>query len=66
METDDLAQAELDELVIYRWNRRYPADRRLRFLPQERGMVLIERTEFAGYSHERITREIWRKPYAER
>ena len=66
VETDDLAQADLDELVIYRWNRRYPADRRLRFLPQERGMVLIERTEFAGYSHERITREIWRKPYAER
>jgi len=66
VETDDLAQADPDELILYRWNRRYPADRWLQFLPEERGMTLADRSDFTGSSHERITREIWRKPHAER
>ena len=66
VETDSLDTAELDELILYRWNRLYPADLWLRFDPRKRGMELIGSEDFAGSSHERITREIWRKPHAER
>lgn len=44
-------------LILYRWNRAYPAD--VRFLPDLSPFALAERTEFPGTSHERITREIY-------
>lgn len=65
VETDSLETAKLDELILYRWNRLYPADLWLRFDPRERGMELVSSEDFAGSSHERITREIWRNPHAE-
>ena len=44
-------------LVVYRWNRHYPAD--LRFdVPLEK-WSLREVTEFVGTSHEKITREVY-------
>lgn len=64
VETDALDRAEPEELIIYRWNRLYPADCRLVRGPEERGMQLVSREDFAGSSHARITREIWRKPHA--
>ena len=66
VETDSMETAAPDELILYRWNRLYPADLWLRFDPQERGLVLMSSEDFAGSSHERITREIWRNPHAER
>ena len=65
VETDGLETAEPEELILYRWNRLYPADLWLQFDPEERGMELVSREDFTGRSHERITREIWRKPHAE-
>ena len=65
VETDSLEAAEPEELILYRWNRLYPADLWLRFDPEERGMELVSSEDFAGSSHERITREIWRKSHAE-
>ena len=44
-------------LVIYRWNRIYPADERLDFRPEEDR--LLSRIDFPGFSHEKITREIY-------
>lgn len=44
-------------LVLYRWNRRYPAD--LRFDAPLEAWRLAETTEFPGSSHERITREVY-------
>lgn len=46
-----------DGLVIYRWNRRYPAD--LRFDISLEGWRLCETSEFAGTSHEKITKEVY-------
>ena len=46
-----------EEVILYRWNRRYPADRYFP-LPLE-GRTLERREEFAGSSHERITKEVW-------
>ncbi len=49
----------ITEVVVYRWNRSYPGDFHLDLdLKQWR---LVQTTEFAGYSHEKITKEIYRK-----
>lgn len=50
-----LAQAE--GVLLYCWNRRYPADRYFP-LPLE-GWRLVRREEFAGSSHEKITKEVY-------
>ena len=48
----------ITEVVVYRWNRSYPGDFHLDLdLKQWR---LVQTTEFAGYSHEKITKEIYR------
>ncbi len=52
---------KLDELVIYRWNRHYPATLYLDIDPAEHGYKLVSTYEFAGSSHEKITKEIYRK-----
>lgn len=49
----------LEGLILYRWNRAYPSD--VRFQPDLSAFTLIEQTEFPGTSHERITREIYRR-----
>ena len=51
----------INELIIYRWNRRYPSDLRLDIVPENSGFVLCETAEFAGYSHDNITKEIFRR-----
>ena len=50
-----------DTLVIYNWNRRYPADVRFTADPAACGFELCEETEFPGTSHEKITRQVWRR-----
>ena len=51
--------ARVEEIVLYRWNRRYPAD--LRFTLPLEGWTLERREEFAGSSHEKITKEVYRR-----
>ena len=51
----------IDELIIYKWNRHYPADLYFDVEPCECGFALTETLEFAGSSHEKITKEIYRK-----
>lgn len=50
-----ISQAE--ELILYRWNRLYPADLTLNGTPVQWGYRLQDTTDFAGTSHEKITRE---------
>ena len=47
----------VDELILYRWNRRYPRDLLFDVDPVAAGLRLVEQTEFRGYSHEKITKE---------
>ena len=49
----------IDTLLIYRWNRRYPATRFFK-IPTD-GYVLKERVDFPGSSHELITEERWER-----
>ncbi len=53
--------SRLERLIVYRWNRLYPADTVLDLSPEEAGLRLISREEFAGYAHERITKEVYEK-----
>ena len=50
---------KIEKLVIYRWNRKYPTDLKFDIDPDAAGMKLADALEFAGKSHEKITREIW-------
>lgn len=58
--TDVLPYIEkIESITVYRWNRVYPADT---FFPLEKlteNRKLIQRTEFSGKSHERITEEVY-------
>lgn len=48
-----------ETLILYRWDRVYPADE---FLPYDLSRwTLRAATELTGYSHERITKEIYTK-----
>ena len=50
-----------DGMIIYNWNRHYPADLRLDVSPEALGMRLISRDELVGRAHERITKEVYGK-----
>ena len=50
-----------DRLVIYKWNTVYPTDTRIDINPEKEGMALESTLDFEGYSHEKITKEIWVK-----
>ena len=54
---------QIEAVVLYHWNRAYPADVHLDLDPT--GYGLEETTEFPGSSHEKITREIYRRQEAE-
>ena len=52
---------KITTLVVYRWNRRYPSDLNLDLTPEACGLRLISAHEFVGKSHEKITREEYRR-----
>lgn len=61
VETDSLIDYKdaIDEIIIYWWNRHYPSD--LKFGIDLKEYAKYESNEFIGYSHEKITREIYKK-----
>lgn len=50
----------IERLTVYRWNRVYPADMRLD-LALESGWHLVAASDFPGFSHEKITKEIYER-----
>jgi hypothetical protein len=51
--------ARVDAVTVYRWNRHYPSDRKLDL--DLSAYKLYTNTEFAGSSHEKITKEVYVK-----
>lgn len=49
----------ISQLILYRWNRKYPADVYLDLTLEE--WSLESREEMKGFSHEKITKEIYSK-----
>ena len=52
-------EALIDELIIYRWNRRYPSDMKLTLNPEDFEATAVK--EIKGSSHEKITKEVFRR-----
>lgn len=50
---------KVNSLIIYRWNRAYPAD--TWFACDLTGFRMTDVTAFEGSSHELINKEIWKK-----
>lgn len=48
-------------VVLYRWNRHYPADQFFDIDLNALGFSLVETVDFPGNSHENITREVYVK-----
>lgn len=51
--------ARIEKLILFRWNRKYPADT---FFPLDLSQWRLEESEdFGGFSHEKITKEVYTK-----
>ena len=51
----------MEGLVLFRWNRVYPADTCLDLPLADGSWRLTDRAEFPGSSHEKITKEVYRR-----
>lgn len=50
----------IEALVLYRWDRVYPADQWLD-LDLHSGFQLVSSCDFSGHSHEKITKEVYQR-----
>lgn len=51
---------KIGTVTVYNFNRQYPIDFCLDLEPGNCGFILLSHSEFAGSSHEHITKEIWK------
>lgn len=51
-------EQNIEKIIVYRWNRRYPADIHLD-IDLKNNWKMTFQTEFAGHSHKKITKEIY-------
>lgn len=49
--------SQINEIVLYKWNRDYPADAFFDFNKKE--FERVSTIDFPGKSHDRITKEVW-------
>lgn len=56
----DVNNSMVDTIVLFKWNRTYPADRHFD-CAQLKTWKLVHSEDFAGYSHEKITMEVYMK-----
>lgn len=52
---------KIEKLILYRWNRKYPADTYFDLTLEPTQWHLESSTDFRGNSHEKITREVYVK-----
>ena len=52
---------EIDELIVYNWNRLYPSDMKLDINIIDCGFKMNAKYEFAGNSHDKITKGVYKK-----
>ncbi|WP_288682418.1 ribonuclease Z [uncultured Eubacterium sp.] len=57
VEKQNINTEQINKLIVYRWDKIYPAD--VRFDMDNVKLNLTETLEFQGYSHEKIVREIY-------
>ncbi len=54
-------EKNIEKIILYHWNRNYPADFYFDIDLKESGWILNDSYDFEGYSHEKITEEIYVK-----
>ncbi len=52
---------DINKMILYYWNRRYPADTYFTVDLEDGTWELEKRVEFTGSSHEKITKEVYKK-----
>lgn len=57
VENERIPESSIERLIVYKWNRRYPSDFKLNIRLED--WSLSSSYEFAGYSHEKITEEVY-------
>ena len=61
VEDSNFTLDDVDEVVLYLWNRDYPADRYFDIDLAAFGFEQVESHDFKGYSHEKITEKIYKR-----
>jgi hypothetical protein len=61
IENKNIPAQGVEEFIIYKWNRKYPADIFFTFDLKTNGFKKVKSTDFSGSSHEKITEEIYIK-----
>ena len=56
---EDLFESKIETLYVFKWNRHYPSDRK--FNLNLNNFELVSTEDFAGYSHENITLEVYER-----
>lgn len=59
VETNDLSDVKIEKLILYRWDKIYPADMKMKVNMEE--WTLTEQSDSEGYSHEKITKEVYER-----
>lgn len=54
-------EEKIETLILYKWNRLYPSDTFFDIPLVDHGWELTESTELSGYSHEKITKEVYKR-----
>lgn len=57
---------KINSLIIFKWNRHYPSDLYFDINLLDNSWELIETIDFKGSSHEKITKEIYRRVHNEK
>ena len=52
---------DIDELFVYKWNTLYPSDIKIDIDIKGSGFKMIAKYEFTGNSHDKITKEVYKK-----
>ena len=60
-EDKEISLENVNQIIIYRWNRQYPADVHFGFDTEDEGIALVSTEELIGNSHPVITEKIFKK-----
>ena len=61
VEDTQLPISDIEAIYLFNWNRDYPADTYFDYDLKANGFKRVKKEEFAGYSHKKITLEIYRR-----
>ena len=61
VEDKEIDLTDCSTIVIYNWNRHYPADKFFLFNIKQEGFRLVSSRDFVGFSHEKITEKIYER-----